>query len=57
MHKSTFILRTELEHPKCPKCRAQMWLAGIEPDKSDYDKRTYECPVCENVMIEVVKYQ
>ena len=57
MHKSTFIVRTEIEHPKCPKCGAQTWLARIEPDKSDYDKRTHQCQVCENFMIEVVKYR
>ena len=57
MRKSTLIVRPGLELPKCPKCGEQMWLARIEPDKPDYDKRTYECPVCENVMIEVVKYR
>ena len=25
--------------------------------KPDYDKRTHECPACENVMIEVVRYR
>ena len=32
--------------PFCEVCKAQMWLACIEPDKPDYDKRTFECPVC-----------
>jgi hypothetical protein len=57
MRKSTFIVRPELELPECVKCGAQTWVARIEPDKPDYDKRTYECPACENVMIEVVKYR
>jgi hypothetical protein len=34
-----------------------MWLACIEPDKPDYDKRTFECPVCPNVTLRVVKYR
>ena len=25
--------------------------------KPDYDKHTHECPACENVMIEVVRYR
>ena len=57
MRKSTFIVRPELELPECVKCGAQTWIAQIEPDKPDYDKRTYECPACENVVIEVVKYR
>jgi len=34
-----------------------MWIARIEPDEPDYDKRTYECPACDNVLIEIVKYR
>ena len=33
-----------------------MWLACIEPDKPDPDKRTCGCPVCPNVTVRVVKY-
>lgn len=33
---------------------AQMWLAHIEPDKPDHDRRTFECPECENVLIETI---
>ena len=43
--------------PFCEVCKAQMWLACIEPDKPDYDKRTFECPVCPNVTVKVVKYR
>jgi hypothetical protein len=28
--------------PFCEVCKAQMWLACIEPDEPDYDKRTFE---------------
>jgi hypothetical protein len=34
-----------------------MWLACIEPDEPDYDKRTFECPVCPNITVMVVKYR
>jgi hypothetical protein len=43
--------------PFCAVCKAQMWLACIEPDKPDYDKRTFECPVCPSVTVKVVKYR
>jgi hypothetical protein len=43
--------------PFCEVCKAQLWLAGIEPDKPDYDKRTFECPVCPNVTVKVVNYR
>jgi hypothetical protein len=34
-----------------------MWLARIEPDKPGHDKRIFECPGCEKVVSEVVKYR
>jgi hypothetical protein len=34
-----------------------MWLASIEPDAPDHDKRTFECPVCPNVAVRFVKYR
>ncbi len=31
---------------------------SIEPDKPDYDKRTFECPACDGVMMTaIVKYR
>jgi len=47
----------EIAHPDCARCGAPMWLARIEPDEPDYDKRTFECPACHNVVIEVVKFR
>jgi hypothetical protein len=49
--------RLVLDLPTCPKCGAKMWLARIEPDAPGHDKRTYECPTCENVVSETVKYR
>jgi|GEM_PF-1098786 hypothetical protein len=43
--------------PFCEFCRAQMWLACIEPYQPDYDKRTFECPMCPNFTVKVVKYR
>lgn len=40
--------------PFCEVCKAQMWLACIEPDKPDC---TFECPVCPNITVKVVKYR
>jgi hypothetical protein len=40
----------------CPNCSARMWLAHIEPDKPDHDRRTFECPRCQHELAVVVKY-
>jgi hypothetical protein len=50
-------IRLVLDLPICPKCRARMWLARIEPDEPGHDKRTFECAQCENVVSEIVKYR
>jgi len=42
--------------PFCAFCKSQMWLACIEPDQPDYDRRTFECPACPNIVIRTVKY-
>ena len=42
--------------PKCPKCGIQMALTRIEPDKPDYDRRTFDCPSCDHVENVVVRY-
>ena len=43
--------------PFCEFCKSQMWLACIEPDEVDHDKRTFECPACPNVTVRIVKYR
>ena len=45
------------DRPGCPQCNGLMWLALIEPDKPDYDRRTFECRECEHTLVEVVKYR
>ena len=43
--------------PCCEHCNAQMWLVSIEPEKPDHDKRTFECPRCQDETVEIVKYR
>jgi hypothetical protein len=43
--------------PQCPACGTLMWLARIEPDEPDHDRRTFECPRCQDELTEVVKYR
>ena len=31
-----------------------MWLVSIEPDKANHDRRTFECPRCQDLTIVVV---
>jgi transposase-like protein len=50
-------LKFDIPGPNCPKCGLPMWLARIEPDKPDYDRRTFECPECDHSLTEVVKYR
>ena len=57
MQISHFINRDGIKHPKCAVCDVSMWLAHVEPDKPDHDKCTFECPVCENVVVEIAKYR
>ncbi|MGI8526049.1 MAG: hypothetical protein ACR2K5_07675 [Pseudolabrys sp.] len=46
-----------IDRPNCPACKTPMWLATIEPEKPDYDRRTFECPVCEHSASWVVKFR
>ena len=45
------------DRPACPKCECPMWLASIEPDKPDHDKRRHECPRCQYEEETVVRYR
>jgi hypothetical protein len=47
----------EMEHLICEWCEGRMWLSTIEPHKAGYDKRTFECAACRNVMTEIVKFK
>ena len=56
-HSSVESSLHNFEHPKCSACGAPMWLARIEPDRPDHDKRTFECQACGKITSEVVKYR
>ena len=59
MRMSEFVPQSQrVEHPKCERCGARMWLAHIEPDdKPDHDRRTFLCTVCHAERLDVVKYR
>jgi hypothetical protein len=46
----------EIGRLRCSKCGTSMLLTLIEPEKPDYDKRTFECTTCDHSEIMVVKY-
>ena len=59
MRPSEFTPREKpvIARPNCTRCGAAMWLARIEPDEPDHDRRTFECPRCRSEMTEIVKYR
>jgi hypothetical protein len=54
VHKNSHL--DEVVRPTCAKCGTPMWLTRVEPDGPSLDKQTFECPACENDLIEVVKH-
>jgi len=48
---------TIIARPNCPKCGTRMWIARIEPDEPNYDRRTLECPECDHSFTEILKYK
>ena len=42
--------------PSCELCETDMWLRSIEPDKPGYDRRTFECPMCQHLIVKIIKY-
>jgi hypothetical protein len=46
-----------IDWPHCIQCGSLMWLARISPDKPHYDRRTFECPVCNHSEEVVVEYK
>ena len=39
---------TVVERPPCEKCGREMTLVQIEPTEPSYERRTYECPNCQD---------
>jgi hypothetical protein len=46
-----------IDHPPCPKCATQMFLARVAPNALGYNRQTFECPNCEHSEIVIVKYK
>jgi hypothetical protein len=46
-----------ITRPPCPKCSTMMLLSRIEPDITDHDRRTFECPKCGHEETVVVKFK
>ena len=58
MRKIEFVPHPRLlATPRCESCGQSTWLVAIEPDSPDHDKRTFECPRCQEVVVKVVKYK
>jgi hypothetical protein len=47
---SSIVPLAAIERPACPKCQAQMMLAGIVPAFSGTDLHTFECTLCNHVL-------
>jgi rubredoxin len=39
----------------CPECLGKMFIRRIDPDKPGYEKRTFECAMCDYVETSLVK--
>ena len=46
-----------IERPACPKCKAPMMLASIEPARPGVDLQTFECAICNRVLETLVAYE
>ncbi len=45
------------ERPACPKCRAPMMLASIEPARAGVDLHTFECAICNHTLKALAAYE
>jgi hypothetical protein len=41
----------------CPKCQTPIRLAFVEPDRPDYETRTYRCDECGHSETKTAKYR
>ena len=56
-HLSSFISSVAFGRPACPKCKAEMRLASIEPARPGVDLHTFECAVCDHVLTVLAAYE
>lgn len=43
--------------PACPRCRAQMMLVSIEPERPSVDLHSFQCAVCNQVLTTLATYE
>ena len=55
--RSSFISLVAFGRPACPKCKAEMRLASIEPARPGVDLHTFECAVCDHVGTVLAAYE
>jgi hypothetical protein len=46
-----------INQPYCAACDTPMWLISIEPDRAGHDRRTFECPRCQEVTVKAINYR
>ena len=52
------INQVQMYRPRCSKCGQPTQLARIEPaGEPDYDQRTFECVMCGNADMAMVKFK
>jgi hypothetical protein len=54
---SSVIPFAALGRPACPKCKAAMRLASIEPARAGVDLHVFECAVCNHVLETLAAYE
>src|ERR1700730_6375532 len=54
---SSVIPFVAIERPACPKCKAPMMLASIEPVRAGFDLHTFECAICNHVHKTLAAYE
>ena len=54
---SSAIPPTAFERPACPRCKAAMMLASIEPARPGVDLHTFECAVCNHILKTLAAYE
>ena len=54
---SSFISPVAFGRPACPKCKAEMRLASIEPARAGVDLLTFECAICNHELKTLVAHE
>ena len=55
-HLSSDVPFVAIQRPACPRCKAAMMLASIEPARPGVDLHTFECAICNHVLKSLAAY-